>query len=255
MPSELDEIATYILGRANIPLEPPIDIEALAFVLGVERIVEADLFEDGRLERDSIRTQIYVRQGGSPERRRFTIAHEVAHLVLAHPNRQFVARRLSRGDEERFCDQLAARLLLPWKWTKAAATGRSQSLETARSIASSGGVSLATTVVRLHELADWSCALLRWRMDAGRWRYVSGVGLPMQFRGQVRSAPDTHCLFDSVARRKQTGRLIEVPLVLKGSRVSVPAEVSVRSSAALALAELTTFVAVVSKRRASDGES
>lgn len=99
---------------------PPVDVEAVASQLGISVIRAADLLEDGRLISEDGRASIITRRGLSAERRRFTIAHEIGHLIMFDDRSKPVSRR-RRGDSndtERRCDQIAAALLLPHDWVK-----------------------------------------------------------------------------------------------------------------------------------------
>ena len=75
---------------------PPVDVERLARQLGVDEIVRAPLVEDGRLERRRGSTRIRLRNDISHQRMRFTIAHELGHLLLSDPASDLVARRRHR---------------------------------------------------------------------------------------------------------------------------------------------------------------
>lgn len=98
----------------------PMDIEGIAEFLGLE--ISEELMEDdisGYLEFKDGAWVIGVNSLHHINRRRFTIAHEIAHYILHRdPNRNFVdvvfARR--RDDAtvmEREADDFAARLLMP----------------------------------------------------------------------------------------------------------------------------------------------
>ncbi len=100
----IDDLTVRVLSGLGMSLEPPIDMDVLAQRLGVSEIVEARLVEDGRLERARNRTRILVRRGVNSGRRRFTIAHELAHLLLADDAGDLIAHRarLAIAREERF---------------------------------------------------------------------------------------------------------------------------------------------------------
>jgi Zn-dependent peptidase ImmA (M78 family) len=63
-------------------LEAAVDPFRLSRALGVTSFRSIQMSESGRLIRSAGETVIYVRRGMSPERRRFTVAHEVGHLIL-----------------------------------------------------------------------------------------------------------------------------------------------------------------------------
>jgi Zn-dependent peptidase ImmA (M78 family) len=64
---------------------PPIDVESIASMLNL-RIVTEDLGNDisGLLVSRDGSASIAVRRSDPPNRRRFTIAHEIGHFVLRH---------------------------------------------------------------------------------------------------------------------------------------------------------------------------
>jgi Zn-dependent peptidase ImmA (M78 family) len=80
-----EALVTRILqAEPNLPV--PVPIQALCAQLGIRRIedLDTDAFEGG-LVTDAKRSEgtILARRGGEP-RRRFTIAHELGHFLMAH---------------------------------------------------------------------------------------------------------------------------------------------------------------------------
>jgi Zn-dependent peptidase ImmA (M78 family) len=109
---------------------PPVDLEAIAHTLGVE-IRPYDLKPDvsGILYRDGDRRVVVVNQGHTRERQRFTIAHELGHLLLhkgqpVHVDEGFRVnlrdRRSATAEdvEEIEANAFAADLLMPAKWLR-----------------------------------------------------------------------------------------------------------------------------------------
>ncbi|MGH2827081.1 MAG: ImmA/IrrE family metallo-endopeptidase [Actinomycetota bacterium] len=98
-----ERAASDLLQRLGVSSSPPIDVEAIAAAVGVTRIRRRDQVEDGRLERNGASTVIYVKAGPRLQRRRFTIAHELGHLLLAGDVPDVAAYRAGkRTNEERF---------------------------------------------------------------------------------------------------------------------------------------------------------
>jgi hypothetical protein len=217
---------------------PPIDIEHLVNQLGVDQVIEAPLIEDGRMERMEGLTRIIVRADLSRERRRFTIAHELCHVLLADPRSELVATRhiVGRDEEERFCEDFAAALLLPWTWVRSVAYKRPRTLHTLRVVAGRSNTSLASACVRLNEVAGWQRSLLHWKHDGAKWSFGWAAGLPSGFEGRIRSAPLTGPLLDNLADSGDTST--ELSIMIGGHQRDVLAEVSVRRRSALALAQL-----------------
>lgn len=226
--------------RAQYPeaREVPIPLERLAKALGVASISRVDLIEDGRLETDGRTTRILVQASSSEQRRRFTVAHELAHLLLTRPGQAAVERRLTSDNEvERFCDQFAAALLLPRDWVIDQCKGRPETLASVRHVAEGTGTSLAASLVRLQQTLGWTSMLLQWRAHAGIWRFRWGAGLSPGLHGRVRATAEARELFDAIEQRTNGDVRVELPLQVRGQAVRWPAIVSCRHSSALALVQ------------------
>jgi IrrE N-terminal-like domain len=239
----IDHLVGRLLAALGIEQVPPIDLGAVAGALGVDRIETAQMTEEGRLEQRAGQVSIFLRAGASAPRRRFTLAHELGHLVLADPHRDFTAHRMwSRPDrEERFCDEFAASLLMPRDWIVAEFAGRPQNLATVRDLATATGASMSASVVRLRELLNWRRSLLYWRQTDGRWALLYCAGVPRSLHNRVTSAPATREAVRSFAEQRLDATAT-MPLMIGGELRTVPAEVSTRGAAVIALADLTTAV-------------
>ena len=73
------------LAEAFGPATPPVDVQAIAKKLRL-KVVHAELGEDvsGLLISKGDSTVIAVQENDPPNRKRFTIAHEIAHFCLRH---------------------------------------------------------------------------------------------------------------------------------------------------------------------------
>lgn len=218
---------------------PPINVEDLAIKLGVDEILEGQLVEDGKMERSDGTTRIIVRSGMSQQRLRFTIAHELCHALLADPKSDLVASRhiIGHDDEERFCEDFAAALLLPWAWVRTIALHRPQTLHTLRIVAGRSNTSLAAACVRLNKVAGWQRTLLHWRRQGDNWSFRWAAGLPAGFEGRIRSSKRTSDLMRSLDECGDVEAI--VPIMVNREEREVPAQVSVRRGSSLALARLT----------------
>lgn len=236
-----EKLATRV--SANFGLgQPPIDVERLACELGVDKISDRPLLEDGRLERYEGLTYILVRSDISRERRRFTIAHELGHLLLMAPNSEFVAARhiIGKDAEERFCEDFAAALLLPAWWIQKTVQDRPRTLHTLRIVAGRSNTSLAASCVRMKKVSGWQNTLLRWSRHESNWHFQWAAGLPSGFEGSIRSSDHTSAVFDS---HDMSGDVeVELPLRVSGTERLVPAQVSVRHGSAIALADLLVAI-------------
>jgi hypothetical protein len=238
--NDIDGVVAHILDAFRVPSSPPVDAERLAYLMGVSAVDEAELVEDGRLECLDGVPRILVRRGLSAARRRFTVGHELGHLLLVDQTTGLVARRaLPVTDQvERFCDNFAAALLLPRRWITERYTQRPQNLSTLRHLANQANTSLSAAVVRLGEVLDWTVSLLRWRRERGRWRFLAGAAIPSQLYGHIGSAQRTSTALDEIDRRTSRDVRSFIPVRILNRDVLVHAQVSVRGRSALVLAEL-----------------
>lgn len=230
-----EDLARNLLKRLNISSHPPVDLNKVAKLMGVTRIIPRKQVEEGRLERNRAGTLIYVRAGSSFARRRFTIAHEIGHLLLSGDNEALQAyRSRTRTTEERFCDDFAAALLIPSDWVSSQFNHLPRNLDTVRRLATHASVSLAAAAVRLNEIAGWREALLQWRREEGAWRLRWACAISPSIRGHLRSSATTTIVLDRLGESARDLR-VRLPMTVKGVDKQVSAEVSIRGSSALAL--------------------
>ncbi|MBI3805328.1 MAG: ImmA/IrrE family metallo-endopeptidase [Nitrospirae bacterium] len=114
--------AQRLLKESKIT-QAPVDIEAIAKKLGA--VVSYEVFKEdlsGVLVKESSRTVIGVNSVHSKTRQRFTIAHEIGHLILEHEGEVFVDQTVMKRDErssqaidiqEIEANKFAAELLMP----------------------------------------------------------------------------------------------------------------------------------------------
>lgn len=123
MSKMIKRIVKGILQKHNI-VAPPIPIELIAKKEGV--LLKYSVFEDnisGLLYRKNNKDVIGVNEDHSPNRQRFTIAHEFGHYILNHQGNLFVDKhhKLYRNEiskegtsrEERQANKFAAEILMP----------------------------------------------------------------------------------------------------------------------------------------------
>lgn len=138
-------------------------LHALAGRLGVTDIIEEPLqFEGGVFDRASGALIIKINSKSPFVRRRFTLAHEIAHLLLGKPG----LRSSSRDDSalERTCDSIASELLMPLDEVSELVRNLGQpSPEKLTTIASHYAVSVRTAAIRVHsDLGLWKCFVGLW---------------------------------------------------------------------------------------------
>lgn len=148
-----------------------IDVLQLCARAGIKSVQSKSMLATGLLSRDpKDEWNIFVQEGLSPARRRFTIAHELAHLLLlragASPRemycRDFKARHTA---EERCADKLAGELLMPSSRMTEALLAMSSAnagvWEQVHRLARSFEVSVSACVFRLLELQSVVVILAR----------------------------------------------------------------------------------------------
>jgi len=237
MTAHPERLAHWLFDSLGVSPRPPINLETLAARMGICRILDADMVEDGRLVQSSGRAVVHLRRDLNPRRRRFTLAHELAHRVLAHPQAPAVAyRRVGDGDdEERLCDQIAASILMPRDWTRMFAS-KPQNLSTLRLMSERAQVSLSAALVRNRETNRWRKSLLRFSLDEGRWRFQGAFGVPVEWHRTIRSAAATHDAIDAAPLRRDWH--CELPLRADTYELAVSAQIDRLRRTAIALADL-----------------
>lgn len=154
------DVARFAGPRRRID-EP---LEAMALRLGVAKIIEEPLSFEGGLFQLSSGERIIKINGTSPRvRKRFTLAHEIAHLLLGKPG---LRSACGHNDAlERKCDAIASELLMPMDeavpFVKSLGKPSPQSL---RAIATRFDVSLQAAAYRVHrDLGLWKCFIGCWQ--------------------------------------------------------------------------------------------
>jgi hypothetical protein len=146
---------------------PQQSLDALARSLGVTAIVEERLpFEGGLFELEGGKLLIKLNSLSSVARRRFTLAHEIAHLLLG----TVPAFRKAHGSDvalESACDSVAAELLMPseegLEFVRQLGAPAPEKLQV---VASKYSVSLQAAAIRVHsDFKLWKCCVGFWELD------------------------------------------------------------------------------------------
>jgi Zn-dependent peptidase ImmA (M78 family) len=112
-----EDFAVRLLSRAEQEF-PSTDLGQVIRSLGGIEVIKERLDADGYLlEFGPESAEILVKSDSPAYRQRFTIAHELGHLVLSR-NLKATSRNVSQREIERWCDQFAASLLMPTQWMK-----------------------------------------------------------------------------------------------------------------------------------------
>lgn len=216
----------------------PADLEQIARALGVTEIVRTSMVEDGRTTWSGGRPRIELRGDRSPQRSRFTLAHEIGHILIARDGT--VARRthrLERDDIEKLCDWIAASILMPRPWIADYARRERYTLSLLRLIAQKAGVSLSAAAVRLAEVTDRTCMLLRWQRGPNRWLVIGQAAVPRLYSGGLQATPETSAIFDKLPTRRDSWR----DITLDAGDTTLVAAAHVDRSGATCISLLTSL--------------
>lgn len=185
MMDEFDAVlhARRFIERAAID-SIPVDITRYLDVIRAKCTIEDDLDDEeaGQTTIIAGRHCIFVNGRHSPERQRFTVMHEIGHLVLGLPSvheqkigTQALYSYTVRPKEEVLCDVFAAECLLPSDFFKKDLDQSSVGFDSVARLAARYQASLTSTGSRFAFLHDEPCAFVL--IESGRVRYVSSSKL------------------------------------------------------------------------------
>lgn len=104
-------------AASQLVSQPPIDIESVGRKFGIADIAPREMVDDGYVGRDvGGRLVVRYRSANSAERNRFTIAHEIGHVLISQvTGHDVMETRHRRGSsfEESIANRIAAELLMP----------------------------------------------------------------------------------------------------------------------------------------------
>lgn len=151
----------------------PVDVKRIAVEHGIATIEEDDL---GRLDAFLIPTKnedayiAVVNSRHSRTRRRFSLAHEIGHVLLAEQETEAQFRRPScdatARPVERACNQLAAEMLMPAKPFRRNAEAHDWRIEGGVALSQLFDTSLESTFRRYVELANGAIVLIKWALNS-----------------------------------------------------------------------------------------
>lgn len=165
--------------------EIPVDLVSAAKYLGIEQVIEMQTTSfDGLLSVTKSGNYIVnIRRDQSPTRKRFTLAHEVGHIVLnrsvraskdAPPAEKLVCRAASAEEraEERLCDIVATELIMPRGAFLKAMEETGVSASTVPTIAMHFGVSLQAACRRILALLSYDIGMGVWTRNSEDGRLI-----------------------------------------------------------------------------------
>ncbi len=141
---------------------PGASLRLIAANLGVADIVEEDLPFEGGIFESGGQTIIKLNAKSSISRQRFTLAHELGHLIFVE--RLFMNRECMEDPElERACNHLAVELLMPRQDVSGfVAELGTPTPEKLKAIAGRFGVSFEVAARRLEHLKLWKHSMGMW---------------------------------------------------------------------------------------------
>lgn len=163
----------------------PINVESAARFVGIEQITEVETSAfDGLLS--ATRSGTYVatlRKGQSESRKRFTLAHELGHVIVRASigrntsvtvNEVFQCRATTaeEKEEERLCDLLASQLLMPQPQFAQVIQEIGVSAETIPDIARRFAVSLEAVSKRLLAVLPYAIGIGYWYLSDDNANFV-----------------------------------------------------------------------------------
>ena len=173
--ADLNRAVVSLVGRYQKSGE---SLEDIAHGLGVPRVrLQAMHIDGGVFSTDEGRV-IRLNSLSDESRRRFTLAHEIGHLIIEQLGKW---RNVSCGSEraselEKACDKIAAELLMPTAdVVRLVKTIRGETPASLRRLARRYKVSLHAMAIRLHDLRLWNRSVGLWEKK-GESRQLWFVG-------------------------------------------------------------------------------
>lgn len=189
----MDELTAVLRARSFVgtvaPSSMPVELAAYAKQANARIKVAKDLGddEDGfSMMMPNGEFGICVNGNQTAERQRFTICHELAHIILELPSEHGGGPSWSysrRPPNEVLCDVFAAELLLPYKLFKPFVDEADNSLAIVSSLARRFEASLVATGSRFAALSRPACAFVL--CEGGNVRYASRSASLRDARGWI----------------------------------------------------------------------
>ncbi len=171
----------------------PVDIEKMAATANAKIRTMNDLADDESGQTTQIKGKhvIIVNGNHREERQRFTVLHELAHIVLELPSQHHgpklttsaLMRYTGRPQEEKFCDVFAAECLLPYDLFSKDVGDVDISMAAVKELSDKYKASLTTTGSRFAVSANEPCAFVL--SEDGQTRYVSRSKFLSEIKGWI----------------------------------------------------------------------
>ncbi len=150
-------------------------VRRMALEVGVDRLEMRTLAADAvQIPRPDGGHTIFLNSKQTRLRHRFSLAHEVAHILLEPLAKDSVTHRKAFAPDqdpnfkriERICDAMAAEILMPEPKFVKAADEMGWTLGTAAFLATRFDVSLEAATRRFVDLFPEPCTLVRWKLNS-----------------------------------------------------------------------------------------
>ncbi|MFT3700190.1 MAG: ImmA/IrrE family metallo-endopeptidase [Kofleriaceae bacterium] len=169
-------VARDLLKRWGVQRASDIEVEKIATAMGIVIVTGPLKGSRGRLKADASPVIRIADTTVDPGARRFTIAHELGHLLLGHPchHPKSVKRAERRDDERHYEDEanaFATELLMPRALVALRCQHAMPSLDLAREIATDFRTSLVSTTLRVVELTTSPCAVVYSERGSIHWAH------------------------------------------------------------------------------------
>ncbi len=203
-----------LLRKAGID-SAPVDIWRLAQYQNVVEIRESVLGStDAHLTPEGSGFVIELNAFANPQRKRFSIAHEIAHTFFNPVTRSYRRSRAVTVTRERpetlveeyLCDIAASEMLMPEALFQPIANGGSPGISTIQQLATSFETSLEATALRYGTLGPKSVQVTAWRRNYSRilpkWNKGAPVLLVEPFRFREADSFVNWCVTKAYLTRK-----------------------------------------------------
>jgi hypothetical protein len=171
----LEELGEYL---TDAPECPPIDVYKIAGELQATIVRSSQMREAGTVRLSGLDTYtITLNNNGSAVRRRFTIAHELGHIMLDRMGWR-LGEQVRLSNVEGTCNNFASRLLLPRVWLRQdPAIPTDCDLQSVTAVAETARVSTISSFLALAGIHNWdaSVSCLKWDACDQRWISFSDI--------------------------------------------------------------------------------
>lgn len=219
---------------------PRVDVYDVARRVGAIVEHSSQLTEDGRVEDSPWTTRIVLRESAPEDRTRFTLAHELGHLLLSDPEvlrLVHVALDEQQVDVERMCNAFAAELLMPQEWLRHHFAGRPERFEVIDEVMTRAGVSYSAALTRLAIVLGWRASLLSFQRRRD-WAPIVIAGGSARLHG-IELRGDAAQRLAGMSAKAAVDRYDTIELALRGRTQTVHGEFRRSEGGVLCLALLS----------------